>query len=287
MLRRDLRQVWDSCAASPDEKEACLERILKERPKDTDIRGIQWRPKGQLVPWLVIMLAVFIALFSVYYVADLYGITDRVAELIASVDLSREEPDDTVPPTTTEATQGQTEPVQLSYSSIAAKYIQAIEEDWDMVRIEEEDISYLVMFLDRPDDLDCLITDLDGNGIQEMIVTDGNHIYDLYTCADGEFVHVLSGAERDSFTLTANNEIVNVSSGGAGNTVYRMYLYYGVNLIPIEMVICDASRDPAAPWFRGIDDPEDVSPISEQEARDIISKYPAAPIQGDAITLYE
>ena len=286
MLRRDLRQIWNSCSPSFEEKEACLERILAERTKDTDIRGIQWKPKGRLAPWLVIVLLVLVICASLYWVADRYGIIDWAVELTASVVPTRDKTDDTTLPSATEDTQNLTEPQQISYKSIAEKYIQAIEEDWDMIRLQEEDISYLVMFHDRPEDINYLITDLDGNGTEEMIISDGNVIYDLYTCSDGDIVHILSGAERDSFTLTANNEIVNISSGGAGYTVYRMYLFYGTNLIPMEMIVCDASRDPSAPWFRGIDDPENVTPISETEAREIIDMYPAAPIRGSAITMF-
>ena len=285
MLRRDLRQVWNSCAPSFEEKEECLEQILKQRTKDTDIRGIQWKPKGRLAPWLVIILLGVAIVISAYHVADIYGVVDLVSEWVDSV-VPTVENTETVPgTTTTDPSQTRTEPKELTYETLVAKYIQAIEEDWDMARLQEEDISHLVMFLDRPEDLSCLITDIDGNDVQEMIITDGNVIYDLYTISDGECVHILSGAERDSFTLTANNAIVNVSSGGAGYTIYRMYLYYGENLIPMEMIVCDAARDPAAPWFRGIDDPEDVSPISEAEARDIISMYPAVPIRGTVITM--
>ena len=287
MLRRDLRQIWNSCSPSVEEKEACLERILAERTKDTDIRGIQWKPKGRVAPWLLIVVLLLTISASLYWVADFYGIIDQAAELAASVIPTEDGTDDTTLPSATEDTQGQSELQAISYKSIAEKYIRAIEEDWDMIRLQEEDISYLVMFMDRPEDLSYLITDLDGNGTEEMIITDGNNIYDLYTCSEGTCVHILSGAERDSFTLTSNNEIVNISSGGAGYTVYRMYLFYGTNLIPMEMIVCDASRDPSAPWFRGIDDPENVTPISETEAREIIDMYPAVPIRGSAITLFD
>ena len=122
---------------------------------------------------------------------------------------------------------------------------------------------------------------------QEMIVTDGNVIYDLYTCADDEYVHLITGAERNSYSLTADNMIINVGSGGAGNTVYRIFLYYGNNLIPVELIVCDASKDPQNPWFRGIDDVSSVEPITEKKAREIIDMYPAVPIPGTVITAYD
>ena len=287
MLRRDLRQIWASGAPSFEEKEACLEQLLEQRPKDDDIRGLRWRPKGRFAPWFLITLLALAIIVPAYYFADLYGVTDYVAELVTSVFSEKEAPEDTTVPSTTEDIPPSTEAKQLSYKPLAAKYVHAIAEDWDMIRCEEEDISYLVMFLDKPEDLNCAFIDLDGNGVEEMIVTDGNLIYDLYTCAGGEYVHVLTGAERDSFTLTADGIIVNGGSGGAGHTLYRMYLYYGTNLIPVELILCDASRDPAAPWFRGIDDPEDVASISEKEAREIIDRYPPVPIKSSVITMFD
>ena len=287
MLRRDLRQIWDSASPSFELKEACLDRLLEQRPKDDQIRGLQWRPQGQFVSWLLFILLVLAIVVPAYYAADMYGVTDYVGELVLSVVPEKDILEEATTLPTTEYIPPQTEQQQLSYKPLAAKYVQSIAEDWDMIRCKEEDISYLVMFLDKPEDLGCLITDLDGNGIDEMIVTDGNLIYDLYTCSGGEYIHILSGAERDSFTLTADNEIVNVSSGGAGHTLYRMYLYYGTNLIPMELILCDASKDAIAPWFRGIDDPENVQPISEQEARDIIDMYPAVPLQSSVITIFD
>ena len=287
MLRRDFRQTWNSCAPSAGQKEECLKEILEQRTKDTEIRGFQWRPKGQFAPWLLILLLIAALIVSAYYVADLYGVVDNVSDWVNSVLPNGEETDASTEPSTSEVTQSRPETNDISYGPLVAKYVQAIEEDWDMIRLQEEDISYLVMFLDRPEDLSYVIEDIDGNDVQEMIITDGNVIVDLYTISDGAYFHILSGAERDSFTLTANNEIVNVSSGGAGYTLYRMYLYYGTNLIPMEMIVCDASRDPSAPWFRGIDHPEDVTPISEAEAREIIAMYPSVPIRGTAVTMFD
>ena len=287
MLRRELREIWNAASPSIEEKEACLGLLLEHRPKDDKIRGQKWRPKGRFVPWLLIVLMIVTVVITAYYFAEQYGIIDYVEDLIASVVPEKDEKAEVTEPSTTEDIPTQSEPQQLSYKPLAAKYVQAIAEHWDMDRCEEEDISYLVMFLDKPEDLSCSLVDLDGNGVEEMVVTDGNLIYDLYTCAGGEYVHILTGGERNTFTLTADNRIVNVGSGGASYTIYRMYLYYGTNLIPIELILCDASRDPAAPWFRGIDDPEYVTPISEKEAREIISMYPPVPIQSSVITLYD
>ena len=129
MLRRDLRQIWNSCAPSIREKEECLEQILKQRTKDTDIRGIQWKPKGRLAPWLVIVLLIVALIVSVYHVADIYGVVDRVSEWADSV-VPTVESTETVPGLdTTETTQKRAEVTELTYKPLAAKYVQAIQED--------------------------------------------------------------------------------------------------------------------------------------------------------------
>lgn len=286
MLRRDLRDMWSGCSPSQDQKDKILEVLLENRPREVEMRGAKWRAKGQAGSWIAIIIAMLLVIGAAGYALVYFGVTSYIAELFAT---EPSEPKSTLDslPSTTETIPTQTQPQQLSYQPLAAKYVQAIQEDWDMMRCEQEDISYLVMFLDKPEDLNCAFVDLDGNGVQEMIVTDGNVIYDLYTCADGEFVHIITGAERNSYSLTADNMIVNVGSGGAGNTVYRIFLYYGNNLIPVELIVCDASKDPQNPWFRGIDDVSTVEPITEKMAREIIDMYPSAPIPGTVITVYD
>lgn len=286
MLRRDLRDIWNGCTPSQEQKDQILEVLLAQRPRDTEMKGTKWRSKGQAGSWIAIILAALIVTGAAGYTLDHFGVTGYIAELFVT-EPSEPEPSTDGASSTTEAIPTQTQPQQLSYQPLAAKYVQAIQEDWDMERCEREDISYLVMFLDKPEDLNCAFVDLDSNGVQEMIVTDGNVIYDLYTCADGEFVHLITGAERNSYSLTADNMIVNVGSGGAGNTVYRIFLYYGNNLIPVELIVCDASKDPQNPWFRGIDDVSSVEPITEKKAREIIDMYPAVPIPGTVITVYD
>lgn len=287
MLRRDIRDIWNACNPTQEQKDQVLESLLEKRPKDMEMKGKKWRAKGQAGSWTAIILALLIVLTAAAYALDHFGVTDYIFELMETVSSSGPQPSSEGTTPTTETVPTQTKPQQLSYQPLAAKYVQAIQEDWDMERCSQEDISYLVMFLDKPEDLGCSFVDLDGNGVQEMIVTDGNVIYDLYTCSEGEYVHLITGAERNSYTLTADNMIVNVGSSGAGNTVYRIYLYYGTNLIPVELIVCDASRDSQNPWFRGIDNIETVEPITEKDAREIISMYPAVPISSTVITSYD
>ena len=286
MLRRDLRDIWNGCAPSQEQKDQVLNVLLEQRPRDIEMKGTKWRAKGQAGSWIAIIIAALIVMGAAGYALDHFGVTGYIVELLATEPSEPEASTDGAS-STTEAIPTQTQPQQLSYQPLAAKYVQAIQEDWDMERCEREDISYLVMFLEKPEDLNCAFIDLDNNGVQEMIVTDGNVIYDLYTCADGKYVHLITGEERNRYSLTADNMIINVGSGGAGNTVYRIYLYYGNNLIPVELVVCDASKDPQNPWFRGIDDVSSVEPITEKMAREIIDMYPAVPIPSAVITVYD
>lgn len=286
MLRRDLREIYHFGSPDQVKKDRVLEMILEQRPKDTELRGRKWKPRGQAGAWICVVLILLIVFGAAGYGIYVSGLYEYAAQIrIPESTAAQTYPEEETGTPSSEPVQ--TEPEHLSYKPLAAKYVQAVQEKWDMIRCQEEQISYLVMFLDKPEDLSCAIVDLDGNGIQEFIVTDGNVIYDLYTCANGEYVHLLSGGERNTFTLTADNLIVNTRSGGAGNTVFSVQMYYGQNLISVELIVCDASKDSAHPWFRGIDNPDDVKPITEQEARDIIAMYPAAPIPCSVITAHD
>lgn len=286
MLRRDLRDIYQSFSQEQDKKDLVLAQLLNERPKETEMKGRKWKPKGQVGAWAVIVIICLLLLAAAGFGLHYFGIDAQVADLVSTLPTIEQKPEDaTLPPT--EDQQVETAPVQLSYQPIAAKYVEAVLDSWDMERCEQEDISYMVMFQNIPEDILCSFIDLDGNGVEEMIVSDGIYIFDLYTCANGEYVHVFSGGERDRYTLTEDGFIVNVGSGGAGYTLYRINMYYGTNLIPVELILCDSSKDPAEPWFRGINDPEQVEPISEEAAREIIERYPSMKLEGEKITAFD
>ena len=54
MLRRDLRDIYQSFSPGQDEKDLVMEQLLNERPKETEMKGRKWKPKGQTGAWIII-----------------------------------------------------------------------------------------------------------------------------------------------------------------------------------------------------------------------------------------
>lgn len=287
MLRRDLRKIYRSFSPDADQKEALQAAILENRPKGTDIKGKKWKPKGQTRIRLTAALIVLLVLAGGIYAAWHFGLLTQAYQAVLEYRQERVQEQNTTPseaPPTEEQDSEQT--VLESYKTLVSKYRTAIRENWDATRCMEEDISILVTFLTEPDQLSAVRMDLDENGVPELVITDGNVIYDLYAYMEGKAVHVLSGAERNSYSLTAANEIVNVGSNGAASTVYTFYRYSMGNLIVDQRVIFDAGVDPENPWFRGFGEVEDADPISEDDANAIIDSYPTVEIPCVPITEY-
>ena len=287
MLRRDLRKIYRSFSPDADQKEALQAAILENRPKGTDIKGKKWKPKGQTRIRLTAALIVLLVLAGGIYAAWHFGLLTQAYQAVLEYRQERVQEQNTTPseaPPTEEQDSEQT--VLESYKTLVSKYRTAIRENWDATRCMEEDISILVTFLTEPDQLSAVRMDLDENGVPELVITDGNVIYDLYAYMEGKAVHVLSGAERNSYSLTAANEIVNVGSNGAASTVYTFYRYSMGNLIVDQRVIFDAGVDPENPWFRGFGEVENADPISEDDANAIIDSYPTVEIPCVPITEY-
>lgn len=287
MLRRDLREIYRSFSPDAAQKETLQAQILEARPKGTDIKGKKWKPKGQTGIHLTVAVVVLLVLAGGVFAAWQYGLISdayqAVLEYRQEHSQQTSEPAEILP----EATEPGPEQTMLEvYDALVSKYRTAIRENWDVTRCVEEDISALVTFLAEPGALSAARMDLDGDGIQELIITDGNVIYDLYTFAEGKSLHVLTGAERNAYSLTAEHEIVNVGSNGAASTIYTFYRYSAGNLIVDQKVFFDAGVDPENPWFRGYGEVEDADPISEEEANTIIDSYPTVEIPCTPITEY-
>ena len=288
MLRRDLREIYRSFSPDDARKEALQSQILEARPKGTDMKGKKWKPKGQTRNHLTAAVLVLLVLAGGLYAAWYYGLMADAYQAVLEYRQEHgqeqtDEPSQTVP----EATEPDSEQTVLeAYKTLVSKYRTAIRENWDATRCWEEDISVLVTFLTEPGQLSAARMDLDEDGIPELVITDGNVIYDLYTFAQGKTLHVLTGAERNSYALTAANEIVNVGSNGAASTVYEFNLYSNGNLIVVERVIFDAAVSPENPWFRGFGEVEEASPISEDEANAIIDSFSTVEIPCVPITEY-
>ena len=155
--------------------------------------------------------------------------------------------------------------------------------------IENENISSIFYTHSAWDDtyeiLGYTTLDLDGNGVDELIFGENapdaetgwdGIIYDIYTISNNQLVHVLDGWERNRYYLCEDGTIANESSGSAFNSSFTYYSYTDSSLKLKETVVMDGYYDEENPWFYSTqyeDSPENSTPISEDEAQNIIQKY--------------
>lgn len=142
---------------------------------------------------------------------------------------------------------------QKYYEPLLDIYRQAIREDWNPGQCVENGISLMVgNYGDFVEALGYTTMDLDSNGIQELIITDGTNIYDLYTIVQNEEIgplRLVDAMERIEYFLTEDSMIYCSGSGGAGMHVYSLSSLEGQNLRMMTGFMYAPDTDAENPWF--------------------------------------
>ena len=140
---------------------------------------------------------------------------------------------------------------------------------------EEKTLGYTVM-------------DIDGNDTEELLFGElgpditGTPIYDLYTIADWELVHVFDGWDRNRYYLTPDGGIMRQSSDSAFHYFTAYYAYEDGELHLLRSVIYDRNKNSSEPWFVSYISESDAStaePITESEAQAIMNYYSGQKIE--------
>ncbi len=170
------------------------------------------------------------------------------------------------------------------YTDILNKYCKAISEHWDVERLFDERLCYLLYYTDyNPSDLGYAFIDVDKNGTPELFIgkikqtgSDRGVFFDMYTIIGGKAVKIDESAERAMYFLCQNNKVHNHSSDSALISYDDYYSFDGNSLSLIEALKYDAYYDENDPWFYstvGMDREDSYSHISEKRALEIINSY--------------
>lgn len=139
------------------------------------------------------------------------------------------------------------------YTLVLEKYKTAIIEHWDPGKCLENGLSLMVGYYgDFITELGYAVMDIDANGIDELVITNGTNVYDMYTMVEEEGtvpLRLIDATERNEYFLTKNGRIYNMGSGGA---MIKCHLFYELSqqeLILREGYLMDAQLDSQNPWF--------------------------------------
>lgn len=145
---------------------------------------------------------------------------------------------------------------------------------------EENEISYLTGNISSIGELGYLVTDLDGNDTPEVIISDGKVIYDLYTLERGEYLHLFSGGEQNTYELCKENYIVNTVSDGEGGTTYQYFRLNGSELLKEVSLVHEVNAEEES-WYLmgGFQYSIHRMPIDAEQAANIIDRYPTLEIE--------
>lgn len=139
------------------------------------------------------------------------------------------------------------------YGPLLDIYRQAIRENWNPGDCVQQGIGMMVGYYgDFVEALGYTMMDLDNNGIQELIITDGTNIYDLYTIIQDEEVgplRLIDAMERIQYFLTTDGRIYRMGSGSASVSYYTLYSLEGWNLNLLEGYMMDYETSPESPWY--------------------------------------
>ncbi len=178
-----------------------------------------------------------------------------------------------------------------NYKEILDKYYIAMSEKWDAESVTAASINYMCVYAGDGDylaDTGYYITDVDGNGISELIIgytSDDpeikNMIFEVYTLVDGKPESIITGWERNRYYLRSDGRFANEGSSGAAYSDWYVLeiVQDGKTLDVVEGLRTDLPNPDdysVMKWYTTTDmdyDWTNDTEISEDEANKIIRQY--------------
>ena len=279
-MKNEIREAYERMNPPQEAKERMMKNIMKKKAKQD---GFYTATPTQERWWTAIPAA--LALVAVLVIGWQFLIQREVGPLSGNP-IASANPTETNSSTELEipgiVDKIQEEfPIPEGYAHVIGKYSRAHEEGWSVEEYMQNDICYVLGIQGSIEDYGYAFVDLDGNGIEELIITDGDVIYDMFTLLeDGGAGHILSSGERMRYFLCEDNVIGYRGSGGAANTVLQYYtLENGMDLVTEVCLEFDTDT-----WYKyesgGHDDlhPGPLVAITEDEVRHIQDAYKAVEI---------
>lgn len=280
MTKKDIRNAYDSINPTSAQKDRMLSAILSATPQEKPVRGEYTGAPAKTRWWTAIPAAAVLicVVFAGFWIIK--G-TDRDHSLSLP---SENETEMTNPSETendvVEPTQNETDPSISPYETVLDLYARAIAENWDQQKYVDNGINYMVSYPEVAEQIGYALIDLDNDGREELLISDGDVIYDMYAMTDLAPKQILTGTERNVYQLCELNYIANRGSGSAFNTVYNFYWLQGTELELYEFILFDAYTNENDPWFGGFKTThENAQPLTEAQAQAVIDSYKVVSVE--------
>lgn len=138
------------------------------------------------------------------------------------------------------------------YEPLIETYRTAINENWDSTKCVSNGISVMIAYSRKYDiELGFNQYDLNGDGNDELIITDGTNIYDLYTIVSDEEVgplRLIDATLRSQYFLTTDGYIYEMSEGSGILSYYLLFNIGQKELVFEKGYKFDSSVNPNNPW---------------------------------------
>lgn len=274
MNRNDMKAAYDRLTPDAEAKTRMLSAIMAEKNPSREGKYQSYAQPAPRRWWTAIPAA--LALVAVLAVGIFLVNRQGEPDVLSTGDTTH-------PSAATESTAA-----EGSYEQLLDLYAQAISEGWGPEACSEADISIRI---GRPEYYPVpgyQFMDIDHNGVEELLITDGDIIYDLYTQVDGQILRLFTSGERDFYRLCEGYVISYQGARSASSTVYQFFKWENDTLVQIEEILFDQSDETNSPWFRvnsGDGTNLMLEPITEEQANEIIDSYSSVSIEVTAFPL--
>ncbi|MBQ6892879.1 MAG: hypothetical protein IJN48_01620 [Clostridia bacterium] len=167
------------------------------------------------------------------------------------------------------------------YHSILETIKLGINNDWEFDEFEKQNISYLAAYAESPSDIVYALYDLDSDGSDELIVSDGfGWILNVYTMRYDGATPILWGYERVTYDICENGYIIESGADGAAAGSYAVMLLKDGYLNTLQNFYYEEEYDPNSDTYiskcyfgSGAYYIDEMSEISEDSMHEMLEKY--------------
>lgn len=174
--------------------------------------------------------------------------------------------------------QHQFDGVDERYKPLLMTYGKALCEDWPQARWEEADLSPYIYLFKEEVAFSYTLTDLDGNGENELLIFGGNYLYALYILRDDQPVERLQwkihqDAVPVGMQLCEGNIVKIPQSEIVGSNYVSFYRLGKDGLGAVDLVMVDtAFQTTDGQWYAGPNE-KDAVEVTEKEALAMIESF--------------